>query len=330
MSGHIEFAPLENGLDYMESAVQLLQGSPSGRDLKYGVLHLAAGIEVLLKMRLAKEHWSLIFEDVKSATLAKYKNGDFRSVGALEALNRLKNIASISVDEDDATRVRAIVDKRNMLQHFGLLDSVAAIQSVTARALDFLISFLSEHIRDDDPAPADAVEETLNRIRGGLAEIESLVEERMKSQSLALSKQEFVVSCPICQRAALVVNDTCRCLFCLYEGTSEDSADQYVSRVLGLSEYSVVKDGGVWPIFDCPVCSRVSLVEGITDAVTYEAGEAEGSRVPVYWVCFAGCAGWAYGELDTCARCGRFTVESDDEGMGICSDCIEYFVSKDD
>ena len=67
-----DFPPLENGFDYMESAIQHLQGSPSKRDLKYRVLHLVAAIEVSLKMRLSKEHWSLIFEDPRSVSLDKY------------------------------------------------------------------------------------------------------------------------------------------------------------------------------------------------------------------------------------------------------------------
>jgi hypothetical protein len=72
MTSSVSFPLLENGLDYMESAVGHLSGSPTDRDLKYGVLHLAAAIEVLLKMRLAGEHWALIFEQSGSASMDKF------------------------------------------------------------------------------------------------------------------------------------------------------------------------------------------------------------------------------------------------------------------
>lgn len=331
MATHVDFSPLENGLDYMESAVEHLQGNPTSRDLKYAVLHLAAAIEVLLKMRLVREHWSLIFEDVRAATLAKYNGGDFKSVGAMDALTRLTNIASISISEGGEIRVRAIVDKRNRLQHFGLVDSVEAVQSVTARALDFLITFVSAQLRDADAAPTNAVEVTLDRIRGGLAEIESLVNERMTSLSLALSQQHFVVTCPECSRSALTLDDSCRCLFCLYEATPEVAANEYVSKVLGISEYTHVKDGGIWPVVECPSCSRVALVEDVTDSVTFESGSAEGREAFKSSVCFAGCEGWTFGELGSCLKCGQLTVINDEEeDIRICADCMEYMLSKDD
>lgn len=40
----------------------------SARNLKYAVLHLAAGVEVFLKARLQYEHWSLVFAQPGTAT----------------------------------------------------------------------------------------------------------------------------------------------------------------------------------------------------------------------------------------------------------------------
>lgn len=60
------FPPVPNGLDYLVSVVEHLESGDervSARDLKYAVLHLAAGAEVLLKAWLPLEHWSLVFKD---------------------------------------------------------------------------------------------------------------------------------------------------------------------------------------------------------------------------------------------------------------------------
>ncbi len=75
----LKFGPLENGLDYMTSVVDLLAGNPTERDLKYAVLHLSAGIEVLLKARLAQEHWTLVLDNVDQASKLQYERGDFTS-----------------------------------------------------------------------------------------------------------------------------------------------------------------------------------------------------------------------------------------------------------
>jgi hypothetical protein len=45
------FAPLQNGLDYLESVVEHLRDNPDQRDLKYVILHLQAATEVLLKVQ---------------------------------------------------------------------------------------------------------------------------------------------------------------------------------------------------------------------------------------------------------------------------------------
>lgn len=63
MSRGIEFPPLRNGVDYLQDAVRRLGATPSPTDLKYAVLHLHAGVEVLLKYRLICEDWRLILED---------------------------------------------------------------------------------------------------------------------------------------------------------------------------------------------------------------------------------------------------------------------------
>ena len=58
----LEYTLLENGLDFISSALKHLKNQPTKRELKYAVLHLSAGIELILKERLKREHWSLVFD----------------------------------------------------------------------------------------------------------------------------------------------------------------------------------------------------------------------------------------------------------------------------
>jgi hypothetical protein len=42
----IKFPPVENGLDYLQSAAEHLRDEPMSRDLKYAVLSLHSAVEV--------------------------------------------------------------------------------------------------------------------------------------------------------------------------------------------------------------------------------------------------------------------------------------------
>jgi hypothetical protein len=67
----ITFTPLENGLDFILRALEYLADDPTKRDLKYAVLHLHSGVELILKERLRREHWSLVFEKPEEASKEK-------------------------------------------------------------------------------------------------------------------------------------------------------------------------------------------------------------------------------------------------------------------
>jgi hypothetical protein len=90
----LEFDLIQNALDYLRSAADYsIKGDT--RSLKYAVLHLDAAIELVLKARLAREHWSLIFENSDKASLQAMSSGDFVSVDIKSALNRLEGIAGV-------------------------------------------------------------------------------------------------------------------------------------------------------------------------------------------------------------------------------------------
>ena len=51
----LQFDLLENGLDFIASGLDHIARGATKTDLKYGVLHLASGIELVLKERLRQE-----------------------------------------------------------------------------------------------------------------------------------------------------------------------------------------------------------------------------------------------------------------------------------
>ena len=66
---------LENGLDFILSGLKHIGSQRFKFDLKYVVLHLSAGIELVLKDRLRREDWTQIFVDPEKATEEKLRSG---------------------------------------------------------------------------------------------------------------------------------------------------------------------------------------------------------------------------------------------------------------
>jgi hypothetical protein len=84
-SSEVSFSLLENGLDFALSAVEHLGGTPSKRDLKYAVLHLYSGTVLVLKERLRRESWKLIFANPKKADEETFKEGNFMVLTLISA-----------------------------------------------------------------------------------------------------------------------------------------------------------------------------------------------------------------------------------------------------
>ena len=98
-SEQLQYSLLDNALDSLLSAAEAVRRDEGPRSLKEAVLHLGNGVELVVKARLAGEHWSLIFSDIDKASYNKITSGDLVSVDFPKALDRLKNIGGVSIDK---------------------------------------------------------------------------------------------------------------------------------------------------------------------------------------------------------------------------------------
>ncbi|MFT0497836.1 hypothetical protein ACMSD6_04590 [Bacteroides thetaiotaomicron] len=114
-SSTIKMELLENGLDFIDNSLKPILDSKNQHDLKYSILHLSAGIELVLKEILKNEHWSFIFEDINKASLNKLNSGDFVSVAFETIITRVTNIAQVDIAESSLKQIRTI--KKNEKQN---------------------------------------------------------------------------------------------------------------------------------------------------------------------------------------------------------------------
>ncbi|MGY4917620.1 serine/arginine repetitive matrix protein 1 [Streptomyces sp. 900116325] len=316
----LDFPPVRNGLDYLESVVDHLDESESSvttRDVKYAVLHLQAAVEVLLKARLLAEHWTLVFADLHQATRKKLDSADFKSVTTEAAVTRLRNIVGVPIADEEQRALKNLSEDRNKLQHFGFTHDARAVEVRAAVVLDFLIRFCDEQLVPclKDAQEKSGAEAGLRRLREGLTSINSYVHERMSRIGKELKSEGVenrTIECPDCEELALVLRpspagtnlddwaDVATCRFCSRVWDTEE--------LLGYFNEPGWEEPSEWNT--CPQCNRWAL--GSQVRVLSDPAK------PVYF-CLACAIGFT--TVVACERCERPIHTAGDPGPATCGLC---------
>jgi hypothetical protein len=292
MSSTLEFDLLHNALDFVSSAVELsLKGDT--RSLKYAILHLDAAIELLLKARLAKEHWSLIFMDPDKANLKDMKAGSFISVDVKSALKRLEGIIGLAVSDADKKRIQALRDHRNRIQHFAIIVPAQTVKALLAFGCNFILDFCHKELPEDIKAGGSMLDGMVER----LTEFKEFVRERMASLDTELKKLSSVVWCPDCNQEALAIGlgEQPRCLFC-----AESKPTLAVATLLSETD-----------VRTCPECGEEALILHVLN-------NEEAENFCVY------CG--TEGHYHECSNCGE--MYSGDGPM--CKNCWDNLLERND
>jgi hypothetical protein len=104
---------VKNALDFLEQSVAALQKRP-----KDSLIQFYAALELFLKARLMREHWTQIVVNPGKANLTAFKQGALVSVGLPEAIDRLRNVAGEVITADEEQCFDSIRRHRNRVVHF--------------------------------------------------------------------------------------------------------------------------------------------------------------------------------------------------------------------
>jgi hypothetical protein len=291
---------VENALDFLRSAAQNLAAfQESGRpeDIKYGLLHLSAGIDLLLKQRLTQEHWSLVFDDLSKTSLSAYESGAFSSVRLADCIARIRSVCGVDISSVHETSVKGLRRLRNKIEHFGFEVSREEGLSIAAKAWSFALDFLQDHLANHlDERQTEGWESIKAKMLG----IEQFVQQRSKdvdAQIQAKIKEGFaVVQCPSCLNEALMLDyDERRCIFCRQEGTAEEIFDAWMSCFYGSGWTDPKERMADNPAEDCPSCRQSFYVR--------MPGEGGMSPPDPAFVCFH--CGYSKSPTVECTRCGE-------------------------
>jgi hypothetical protein len=250
----VKFDMFENGLDFINEAVKIINSSSDHRRLKYAVIHLCSGVELILKEVLKNKDWRFLFQELKEAKPELLQSGDFESVSFMKSINRLESECKIRFTDDDKKTLIELRLKRNKIEHFKVDEKVSALKSLSAKVLNFLIQFIHTNINQKSISALS--KKYIRTLPKELLKFNSFVTERnqviKKKYDQKVKQNIIAIKCPDCFQKTLFVDTHMTCLFCNYSNNPDILSSEYNRTFNPTSQTNLTK---------CANCSTNSLIE---------------------------------------------------------------------
>jgi hypothetical protein len=158
---------VENALDFLVRAIGEFEDEP-----KFSIIHFYTAIELFLKARLLREHWSLLVS--KDPDRKRFEAGDFHSVSFEAACDRLRKVVQSPIGEQTLKNFDAVRKHRNKMVHFFHEADRASDHTIKQIALEQLKAWAGLHqlltsqwapIFHDHAKRFDAIEKSLKKHR---------------------------------------------------------------------------------------------------------------------------------------------------------------------
>ena len=233
---------VRNAFDFLERAINEFDSLP-----KYSVIHFCAAVEMFLKARLMREHWSLIVSKPEQANYAKFMSGDFISVTMDEARARLRDIASVDIPKEAFDSFRVIAKHRNKMVHFFHADVDRAGKAKQQIVSEQCRSWFYLH-------------RLLDRWRAHFADFKgdiSRTENLMKKHRMYLGAKYKALK-PVLEKEKKSGNHPKKCNACSFKAAIPEAIDEEIATFSCM----VCDHSEVQVEIDCPHCSRkISIAE---------------------------------------------------------------------
>lgn len=314
-------ALVSNGLEFVEASIEELLANRQ----TFSVAHFATGVELLLKARLFKEHWTLVAADPHGCAWTGLKDGTVSTTPASDLCDALTRVTGTPLADEKVT-FKGIFDHRNRALHFIPSPDRAGVAAEQCSAWYSLHNLLTHARRWGQHFEPYA--DRVRAIDARMLEYRPYLQARFDAQSTRLAgldKAGRVFECPACHFRSAVLPDKARmisafeCPVC--------NAEDYVA---------LVSCGARIPLEEIPLdCScggehdREELLEaldptpslGPKDSLTYEADRGYCGECLDLEISVAPQAG-GY----VCVNCG---VEFEAAAISRCDWCNETWANYD-
>lgn len=307
MSTEIKLNMVDNGLDFIANSLNTIEESAA--DLKYSLINLHAGIQLILKELLYQEHWSLIFQDIDKADKSKLDSGDFNSVSYDTLIKRLKNICDIEFDKELISHLDWLRKERNKTEHFQFVATPDVLKAKIVNLFTYLIPFIKSELIDAGCIHTE--DQRFLEIEENLYNMKEYVQARLELIKTELSSIKLILQCPICNQEAVDFNGDTEpfCYFC--SENIKNFGEQYIDNCI--DSYSFLMNGGDSQLYECPEC----------DQETFLCIDGE------QFICLDCAIILKQEEITTCSGpiCSeRFLYRRNDyDDIQLCYDCAKYF-----
>jgi hypothetical protein len=198
-------ALIKNGMDFLDKAREEFEA----KQYKHSVVSFWTAVEILLKVPLASEHWTLVCSG-KKVSRKNYLAGDFQSVSFDDVCIRLRDILEKPLPKETEAVFNTIRNHRNRVVHFfhtAFSDSeVETILAEQARAWFALNRLMREDWQQHFASPhnrALALGET-QLLRGNEFYAEARLKHIQPELEQLAAKGTEIHPCTICHQPAAI------------------------------------------------------------------------------------------------------------------------------
>jgi len=297
----------ENAFEFLERSIQDFEKFP-----RFSVVHFCAALEMFLKARLMREHWSLIVSKVEAANRAKFQQGDFVSVTMDLSLARLREVVGLQLSIEACKSFEVVAKHRNKLIHFfhpdlsGDNNARAQIVSEQGRAWFHLHRLLTGWTEFTNfKSKIEQAEQGLRQHRKYLKAKFDALESEIK---FLREKGHEIVECPACEFAAAI------------DRRINPKMSNWECRVCDNQFFTVAlicprceKESHISDDRTCPECGEEISPEELADALE-DPAEA-------YLVARGKIDGFSRGN---CSFCDGYQTVVHCHDQYICAECFEF------
>ena len=138
---------LETGLDYILNAAKQM-GTDAGEDqnssVRYSLLHLYAGIELIFRARLYAENWTYIFLDMDEADKERLSLGNYRPVDFTGCIDRLERLCGIRISAEAKRNYEYLIRKKILAETVRSTGDMIVVETVMYHALCSIAGFIDD------------------------------------------------------------------------------------------------------------------------------------------------------------------------------------------
>lgn len=235
----------ENSKRFAREAINRAIEAENNKDQwQFAILLITQAVELALKEKLHREHSLLVYTNPDNPKI---------TVGTIQALQRLSNIPTVQMNEDDKRMIELVVSWRNRIVHHEFNYSFDLLKSAFARVLSFLADFYMEHFEE-------SIREYLGDDEWGkVLDIQDYYKELDKRAMKKLTNypdDSDVWACIMCAGPFVVDKDVGICLLCHYKETMivcSQCGEKYLEWMTkGIIKQS--SDGRITHIKHCDSC----------------------------------------------------------------------------